>query len=43
MKVFFPNKVFDREGQIEILQMGIYSKPIQAKDFYEKPRKAIEN
>jgi hypothetical protein len=36
LKVFFPNKVFDREKQIEILQLGIYSKPIQAKDFYEK-------
>jgi hypothetical protein len=33
-KVFLPNKVFDRENQIEILQLGIYSKPIKAKDFY---------
>jgi hypothetical protein len=36
LRFFFPNKVFDREKQIEILQLGIYSKPIQAKDFYEK-------
>ncbi len=36
LRIFFPNKVFDREKQIEILQLGIYSKPIQAKDFYEK-------
>ncbi len=36
LKIFLPNKVFDREKQIEILQLGIYSKPIQAKDFYEK-------
>jgi hypothetical protein len=36
MKIFFPNKVFDREGQIEILQLGIYSKPIRATDFYQK-------
>jgi hypothetical protein len=36
LKIFFPNKVFDREKEIEILQLGIYSKPIQAKDFYEK-------
>jgi hypothetical protein len=34
VKVFFPNKVFDREKQIEILQLGITSKPIKAKDFY---------
>lgn len=35
-KVFLPNKVFDREKEIEILQLGIYSKPIHAKDFYQK-------
>jgi hypothetical protein len=34
VKLFFPNRVFDREKQIEILQLGITSKPIKAKDFY---------
>ena len=34
VKFFFPGKVFDREKQVEILQLGISSKPIQAKDFY---------
>jgi hypothetical protein len=34
VKFFLPNKVFDREKQIEILQLGISSKPIKAKDFY---------
>jgi hypothetical protein len=34
IKIFLPNKVFDREKQIEILQLGISSKPIRAKDFY---------
>jgi hypothetical protein len=34
VKIFFPNKIFDREKQIEILQLGIASKPIKAKDFY---------
>jgi hypothetical protein len=34
VKLFLPNKVFDREKQIEILQLGITSKPIKAKDFY---------
>jgi hypothetical protein len=33
-KIFLPNKIFDREKQIEILQLGISSKPIKAKDFY---------
>jgi hypothetical protein len=34
MKVFFPNRIFDRDKQVEILQLGISSKPIKAKDFY---------
>jgi hypothetical protein len=34
VKIFLPNKVFDRNKQIEILQLGISSKPIKAKDFY---------
>jgi hypothetical protein len=34
VKLFLPNKIFDREKQIEILQLGITSKPIKAKDFY---------
>jgi hypothetical protein len=34
VKIVLPNKVFDRDKQIEILQLGIYSKPIKAKDFY---------
>jgi hypothetical protein len=34
VKIFLPNKIFDREKQIEILQLGISSKPIRAKDFY---------
>lgn len=36
IKIFFPNKVFDRDKQIEILQLGIASKPIKAKDFYSE-------
>jgi len=36
IKIFFPNKVFDRDKQIEILQLGITSKPIKAKDFYSE-------
>ncbi len=34
VKYFFPGKVFDRTSQVEILQLGLSSKPIEAKDFY---------
>jgi hypothetical protein len=33
-KRFFPGKVFDRTSQLEILQLGLSSKPIQWKDLY---------
>ena len=36
IKRALPNRVFDRPGQIEVLQLGIYSKLIEAKDFYSK-------
>jgi hypothetical protein len=38
IKRAFPNQVFDRASQIEVLQLGIYSKPIEAKDFYSDER-----
>lgn len=34
VKYFFPGKVFDRSGHVEIIQLGLSSKPIEAKDFY---------
>lgn len=34
IKKWLPGKVFDRPDQFEILQMGLSSKPIKAKDFY---------
>jgi len=34
VKYFFPGKVFDRPAHVEILQLGLTSKPIEAKDFY---------
>ena len=34
VKYFFPGKVFDRATQVEILQLGLTTKPIEAKDFY---------
>ncbi|HEV8384504.1 MAG TPA: DUF6599 family protein [Candidatus Acidoferrales bacterium] len=33
-KFFFPGKVFDRPATMEIIQLGLSSKPIEAKDFY---------
>ncbi len=35
IKRLFPGKVFDRPGSVEILQLGIGSKPIEGKDFYQ--------
>lgn len=34
VKHFWPGKVFDRTSQVQILQLGLTSKPIEAKDFY---------
>jgi len=34
VKRFYPNKVFDRPNEIQILQLGLSSKPINAEDFY---------
>ena len=34
VKFLFPGRVFDRDSQIEILQLGLSSKPIDSRDFY---------
>jgi hypothetical protein len=34
VKRALPNKVFDRSNQLQILQLGLSSKPIKAEDFY---------
>ena len=34
IKRIFPGKVFDRSSQMQVLQMGLTSKPINAEDFY---------
>jgi hypothetical protein len=33
-KFFLPGKVFDRSATMDIIQLGLTSKPIEAKDFY---------
>jgi len=33
-KFLAPGKIFDRNAEVEILQLGINSKPIEVKDFY---------
>ena len=35
MKFLLPGRVFDRTRNVEILQLGLGSKPIEVKDFYE--------
>jgi hypothetical protein len=35
VKRAFPNRVFDRSSQIQVLQLGLSSKPINAEDFYQ--------
>ncbi len=34
LKVFFPGKIFDRPGQMDVLQLGLSSKRIDSRDFY---------
>jgi hypothetical protein len=34
VKRIFPDRVFDRSSSLEVLQLGLSSKPIEAKDFY---------
>lgn len=34
MKRLLPGKVFDRTSQVQVLQLGLASKPINAEDFY---------
>ena len=35
VKRALPNRVFDRSSQIQVLQLGLSSKPINAEDFYQ--------
>jgi hypothetical protein len=35
VKRALPNRVFDRASQIQVLQLGLTSKPINAEDFYQ--------
>ena len=34
IKILLPGRVFDRASQVEILQLGLSSKPIDSRDFY---------
>jgi hypothetical protein len=40
VKRFFPDKVFDRSSHLQVLQMGLVSKPINSEDFYGVDRPA---
>jgi hypothetical protein len=35
MKFLLPGRVFDRSRDVEILQLGLASKPVEVKDFYQ--------
>jgi hypothetical protein len=37
VKAILPGKVFDRSKEMDILQLGLSSKPIKAEDFYGSP------
>lgn len=37
VKAVLPGKVFDRSGGLDILQLGLSSKPIKSEDFYGSP------
>ena len=43
VKKWFPNTIFDRNTQIDILQMGLVSKPIKAEDFYTFDGKRVDD
>jgi hypothetical protein len=34
LKTFFPGKIFDRPGQMDVLQLGLSGKRIDSRDFY---------
>jgi hypothetical protein len=36
VKRALPGKVFDRESQLQVIQLGLVSKPINAEDFYDR-------
>lgn len=38
VKTVLPGKVFDRSNELDILQLGLSSKPIKSEDFYGSPR-----
>lgn len=42
VKKMFPNTVFDRSTQMDILQMGLTTKPIKSEDFYTFDGKRID-
>jgi len=42
VKKMFPNTIFDRSTQMDILQMGLTSKPIKSEDFYTFDGKRID-
>lgn len=42
VKRALPGRVFDRSSQVQVLQLGLSSKPINAEDFYDRTGKSVE-
>jgi hypothetical protein len=38
MKIILPGRVFDRDSDVEILQLGLTTKPIDSRDFFKSQR-----
>jgi hypothetical protein len=43
VKRALPGKVFDRESQLQVIQLGLVSKPINAEDFYDRSGPPVDD
>jgi hypothetical protein len=43
VKRALPGKVFDRESQLQVIQLGLASKPINAEDFYNRSGPPVQD
>jgi Family of unknown function (DUF6599) len=43
VKRFFPGRFFDRQKEMQVLQLGLSSKPINANDFYDRSGPAAQS
>jgi hypothetical protein len=43
VKRMLPGKIFDRESQLQVIQLGLVSKPINAEDFYDRSGPPVDD